>query len=92
MTYFKKVKPNVFDKIVELLEEEGEIKRTEEFLGTPEFEICKDAVYERVSRKILATLKNAKYDFVRYSEIEFQGKDGAVSDDILNILLEEKRL
>lgn len=92
MTYFKKVKPNVFDKIVELLEEEGEIKRTEEFLGTPEFEICKDAVYERVSRKILATLKNAKYDFVRYSEIEFQGKDGAVSDDILNILLEEKEV
>lgn len=49
-------------------------------------------MYERVSRKILATLKNAKYDFVRYSEIEFQGKDGAVSDDILNILLEEKEV
>ena len=31
MTYFQKIKPNVFDKIVEMLIEEGCLKRVDEF-------------------------------------------------------------
>ena len=52
----------------------------------------KDAVYARVSAKILDTVRKADYDFVRYSDIAFGEKDKAVADDILNILLEEKRI
>ena len=33
---------------------------------------------------------NAKYDFVRYADMEFKGVSREVADDILNILLEEK--
>ena len=91
MTYFKKVKPNVFDKIVELLEEEGTLKRVEEFLCTPEYEVCKDSVYEKVSGIFLAAFEKAGYDFVRYSEIDFKGTGKDITDDILNILLEEQQ-
>ena len=45
--YFQKIKPNVFDRIVEFFVERGCIRRTEEFLCTPEFEVKKDA-QERV--------------------------------------------
>lgn len=90
MTFFKKIKPNVFDQYLTLLEEEGVIRKVDEFLGTPEFEVRKDKVYDQVSSIILKTVKNAKYDFVRYADMEFKGVSREVADDILNILLEEK--
>lgn len=92
MTYFQKMKPNVFDKVVELLESENEIKRVEEFLCTPEFEVLKDETYNKVSGIITGVLKEAKYDFVRYSEIDMKGVSQVVADDILNILLEEEQI
>ena len=82
----------VFDHYVEYLEQEGALKRIEEYLCTAEYEVRKDAVYGRVSAKILDTVRKAGYDFVRYSDIAFGEKDKAVADDILNILLEEKRI
>ena len=38
------------------------------------------------------TVKKAGYDFVRYSDMFFAGIPGGTADDILNILLEERRL
>jgi len=90
MTYFKKVKPNVFDKIVELLEEKCAVKRIDEFMCTPEYEVRKDATYDKVSKILITTFTNAKYDFVRYSEIDMKGVSRDIADDILNILLEEQ--
>ena len=45
-----------------------------------------------VSYTHLDVYKRQGYDFVRYSDIAFGEKDKAVADDILNILLEEKRI
>lgn len=92
MTYFKKVKLNVFDKIVELLEEKQAVKRVDEFMCTPEYEVKKDATYDKVRKILLDTFTKAKYDFVRYSEIDMKGVAKDVADDILNILLEEKEI
>lgn len=92
MTYFKKIKPNVFDRILELLEAEGNIKRTDEFLGTPEFEIRKDKLYEDASGIMMQAFEKAGYDFVRYSEVDMGRIKREVADDILNILLEEKKV
>ena len=92
VTYLKKMKPVVFDHYVEYLEQEGALKRVEAYLCTAEYEVRKDTVYDRVSAKILDTVRKAGYDFVRYSDIAFGEKDKAVADDILNILLEEKRI
>lgn len=92
MTHFKRIKANIFDKIVEAFEEAGKVKRIEEYLCTPEYEVRKDAVYDKVSGKLLDVFGKAGYDFVRYSEIDFGDIPADVTDDILNILLEEKKI
>jgi len=92
MTYFQKIKPNVFDKIVGMLIEEGCLKRVDEFLCTPQYQVKKDTRYDKVSGILLDTFTNAKYDFVRYSEIDFKGTVKETADDILNILLEEQKI
>ncbi|MGF0018495.1 selenocysteine-specific translation elongation factor [Sporofaciens sp. SGI.106] len=92
MTYFKKMKPNVFDRYVAGIEEAGVIQRVDEFLSTPGYQVRKDEIYEKVSGTMLRTMKEANYDFVRYSEMEFKGKSAEVADDILNILLEEHQV
>ena len=64
----------------------------DEFLCSPQFQVKKDALYEKVSGILLDTVSNAKYDFVRYSEIDFKGTAKETADDILNILLEEQKI
>ena len=91
-THFKKIKPNVFDKILEMLIEAGYLKRVDEFLCTPEYKVKKDGTYDKVSGILLDSFAKAKYDFVRYSELDLKGVDKAVADDILNILLEERQV
>lgn len=92
VTYFQKVKPNVFDKILEMLADTECLKRVDEFLCTPDYEVRKDAVYDKVSKILIEILTKAKYDFVRYSEIDFKGVPKDIVDDILNIHLEELRI
>lgn len=92
MTHFRKIKANVFDRIVDAFEAAGQVKRVDEFLCTPEYEVRKDALYDKVSKKLLDSFEKAGYDFVRYSEIDFDKTPGEITDDILNILLEEKQI
>ena len=91
-THFQKVRPNVFDKMLEMLVEDGSIRRVDEFLCTPGYEVRKDQTFDRVSGILLDSFRDAGYDFVRYSEIGFSREDMMVSDDILNILLEEEKV
>ena len=92
VTHFPKIKPNVVDKLIEKLIDEGHLKRVEEFLCTPEYEVRKDEIYGKVSKILIDTFAKAKYDFVRYSEIDFKGISRDIADDILNILLEEQKI
>ena len=92
MTYFQKMKPNVFDKVVELLEADGHVKRVDEFLCTPEFEVRKDKTFDKVSGLITGAVQKGGYVFVRYSDMVMMGSSREISDDILNILLEEEQL
>ena len=92
MTYFQKIKPNVFDRIVDRLVEAGTVKRVDEFLCTPLYEVRKDAVYEKVSGLLLGKFADARYDFVRYSEIDLKGEAKDTADDILNILMTERQV
>ena len=92
VTHFQKVKPNVFDKMLEMLADTGCLKRVDEFLCTPDYEVRKDAVYDKVSKILIEVFTKAKYDFVRYSEIDFKGVPKDIADDILNIHLEELKI
>lgn len=87
--YFQKIRPNLFDRIIEFLEEEGCVKRGGEFLCTPDYQVRKDGVFDQVSSVLLDTFKKARFDFVRYSEISLPKVERETGDDILNILLVE---
>ena len=87
--YFQKIRPNLFDRIIEFLEEEGCVKREGEFLCTPDYQVRKDGVFDQVSSVLLDTFKKARFDFVRYSEISLPKVERETGDDILNILLVE---
>ena len=87
--YFQKIRPNLFDRIIEFLEDEGCVKREGEFLCTPDYQVRKDGVFDQVSSVLLDTFKKARFDFVRYSEISLPEVERETGDDILNILLVE---
>ncbi len=89
--FFKKTKPAVFDKIIDYYISQGSLKRVDEFLCTPDYEVRKDAIYEKVSASFLTAWKEAGFDFLRYSEMAHPSVSDEVADDILNILLEEKK-
>lgn len=91
MTYCSKMKPNVFDRMIEQLESMGTIKRNDEFLCTTEYQVCKDQTYEKVADLLLKAFGKAKFDFLRYSEIDCRTKQ-EIADDILNILLTEGKI
>lgn len=89
MTFMKKIKQNVFDMYMELLINEEIIFRHNEFLHLPDFAVCKDNIYEKATKIMLDAFKKADYDFIRYSEIEFQGIKKEIVDDILALLVDE---
>ena len=90
MTYMKKVKLNVFDMYMEMLEQQSVITRYQEYLQLPEFEVARDAVYEKVKKTAEKAFQKAQFDFVRFSEISFGNVDGSVVDDIVLLLMDEK--
>ena len=61
-THFQKIRPNVFDKILEMLVEAGSIRRVDEFLCTPEYEVSKDQTFDRVSGILLDSFRGAGYE------------------------------
>ncbi len=87
--YFSKMKPNVFDRMIGMMEENGRIQKADEFLCTAGYEIRRDGTYNRVSGVLLDTFEKSRFDFVRYTEINCKGITREIQDDILNILLQE---
>ena len=64
----------------------------DEFLCTPDYEVTKDDTYEKVSGIYLDSFRKAKYDFLKYTEIDLGKVSREIGDDILNILLEEGKI
>ena len=89
MTYMKKVKLNVFDLYVEMLSEEGALKRHQEFLQLPEFEVRKDAVYEKVLKTVQKQFEKAQFDFQRFSEFSFGNIKREEVEDIMLLRIDE---
>lgn len=87
--YFSKMKPNVFDRMIEMMTESGRIKKIDEFLCSADYEIRRDETYNTVSGTLLDTFEKSRFDFMRYSEINCKGVSQEIQDDILNILLQE---
>ncbi|MDL2249581.1 selenocysteine-specific translation elongation factor [Lachnospiraceae bacterium OttesenSCG-928-J05] len=84
---FKGMKPGVFDALIERMVAAGEIKRQEEYLSTIAFEIKEDETYTTVRQRLLSAFDAAKYDFIRYRELDFGKISEGVVDDILQVLV-----
>lgn len=89
MTYLKKVKANVFDLYMEMLVEKGVLRRHQEFLALPEFEIPKDERYQRLHDQMITVFEDAKFDFAKFSEISFEEKERPMAEDIVMFLVDE---
>ena len=89
--YFSKMKPNVFDRMIEMMTESGRIKKVDEFLCSADYEIRRDETYNTVSGTLLDTFEKCRFDFMRYSEINCKDVSQEIQDDILNILLQEEK-
>lgn len=92
MKFLKKVKPNVFDLYVENLVQEGVLKRHNEFLSMPQYEILKDALYQKTEKALLSTFEKAGLDFPKISEVDFGGVSIEILEDILLLLMEEGKV
>ncbi len=90
MTYMKKVKLNVFDSYMDLLEREQVLSRYQEYLKLPEFEVRRDSTYDKVRKIVENVFQKAQFDFVRFSEISLGGIDEEVVEDILLLLTDEE--
>ncbi len=91
-THFSKMKPNVFDRVVEGMVESGWLKRVDEFLCTPDYSVLKDETYRKAAGIFLRAFEEARFDFARYSELDFKGIPRETTDDILNILIQEREV
>ncbi len=89
--YFSKMKPNVFDRMIEMMAEDGHVQKTDEFLCTAGYKIRRDETYNKISGMLLDTFEKSRFDFVRYSEIDCKSVSREIQDDILNILLQEEK-
>ena len=72
-----------------MLSEEGALKRHQEFLQLPEFEVRKDSVYEKVLKTVQKQFEKAQFDFQRFSEISFGNIKREEVEDIMLLLIDE---
>mgnify|MGYP000653494937 FL=1 len=72
-----------------MLSEEGALKRHQEFLQLPEFEVRKDSVYEKVLKTVQKQFEKVQFDFQRFSEISFGNIKREEVEDIMLLLIDE---
>lgn len=90
--FLKKIKPNVFDAYVNQMVEENVFGRKEEFLYLPDYKVTKDEIYIRTERLLEKTLEEAKYDFVRFSEIDLGNLSRETAEDVVLMMIDEGKI
>lgn len=90
--FLKKIKPNVFDAYVNQMVEEKVFGRKEEFLYLPDYKVTKDDTYIRTEHLLEKTLEAAKYDFVRFSEIDLGNLARETAEDVVLMMIDEGKI
>ncbi|WP_270246968.1 selenocysteine-specific translation elongation factor [Coprococcus sp. AM11-30B] len=91
-TFLKKIKPNIFDAYIERMTEENVYGRREEYLSLPGYEVPKDAMYLQTEKLIEDTFEKAGYDFVRFSEIDFEKIPRQTAEDVVLMMIDEGKV
>lgn len=91
-TFLKKIKPNIFDAYIERMTEEDVYGRREEYLSLPGYEVPKDAMYLQTEKLIEDTFEKARYDFVRFSEIDFGKIPRQTAEDVVLMMIDEGKV
>lgn len=89
---FPKIKPIVFDKIIEKMECENILIRQNEWMSRSNWTILKDKCFKEVSDRYQSALKVAKYDFIKMSDINIEDIPREILLDILNVLENEQQI
>lgn len=89
---FQKIKPVIFDKIIEKMESENILLRQNEWLSRSDWTILKDTRFEKISERYKSAMKEAKYDFVKISDINIEDIPSEILIDILNVLENEQQI
>lgn len=91
-TFLKKIKPNIFDAYIERMTGENVYGRREEYLSLPGYEVPKDAMYLQTEKLIEDTFEKAGYDFVRFSEIDFEKIPRQTAEDVVLMMIDEGKV
>ncbi len=89
MKYMKSVKPNIFDMYIDLLVDESKLMRHNEYLQAIDFILNKDDTFTKIEGIIQKELEKARFDFKKFTEIDFGNETCDVVEDILSVLQDE---
>ena len=85
------VKQAVFDQLLQHWEENGKIKVELECVNMADFRLRKDRNYQKMEKWIIRNLREAGFNFIRFSEITFMEDQEQYRDDVLqNMVFEQK--
>lgn len=85
--FFSEVKRPVFDLYIADCESQKLLKANNEFICDASFEIVQDEKFNRIKNTILKNLDDAKFNFIWFSDIDFNNENSQVVDDVLRYLI-----
>lgn len=89
---FTQLSQNIFDKLIEIMVETDFLKRQNNLVALCGHQIKRDKKFDRVEKTYIDVLGNARYGFLKISEINIEGITDIELEDIRNVLEAEDRI
>ncbi len=92
--YFKNIKLQLFDAVIENMSKRNKIKKYKEYLATIDFKIQFNKEHIEIEEEILKIIKNNLYNLIKISEIPqlISYKDTDIINDIIYLMIDENKL
>ena len=90
-SFLKRVRTNVFDRLIRKMIQDGYFKFHNEYLMLAEYDIPHDKTYVDIENLLITTFEAAGYEMLRFSEIDKKGYPDETVMDILSLLIEDGR-
>lgn len=90
--FFSKIKQPVFDSLIQTMVDKNALKLEGEYISLPYFEIKYDEDFIYAQTKILKSLEEAKFDFIKPDDLKGMTFKNINADDVIALLTDEKKL